>query len=239
MHQLEVLEEKNWDNFCHYQLGDWQGTWTFYSNEGEPLKSFQCIRSLRASSSTFEKVEHNNHYFEDGKHHKTETFGPYIRPKMRGTYLNNSFSWGTKNLEDNLFFETGFRHKNQRASLVAIYEQGLLEQIITIVENLEEFAPFPALSLANPSEFQGNSQSITPELVISDEIALNWNPLPDNLMISFPDNISLACPKQLTPDLKFDLIVDWLATPTLLYRGIRSFNASIFKHFTLQTFTKN
>ncbi|WP_009546196.1 DUF3598 family protein [Crocosphaera subtropica] len=223
---------KNWENFCQHQLGDWYGTWRFYSGNGEFLKSFRCIRSFRSSND--EQVQHQNHYFYEDGQEKTETFGPYIKPEMRGTYLKNSFSWGVKHLRDNFFFETGFSHENKRASLVAIYENRVLRQVIAIVENKDEFKE--SLPLEMPSKLEGKSQSITTDLVISEEKRQVWHPLSDNLTLSFQGNLFLTCPQELTSD-SFNLTVDWLAMPSLLYRGIRSFDASQFKEFTLQTFT--
>ncbi|MGB5772402.1 MAG: DUF3598 family protein [Crocosphaera sp.] len=223
---------KNWENFCQHQLGDWYGTWRFYSGNGDFLKSFQCIRSFRSSND--EQVQHQNHYFYEDGQEKTETFGPYVKPEMRGIYLNNSFSWGTKHKSDNFFFETGFRHENKRASLVAIYEQRVLSQLIAIVENKDEFKESPSFEM--PSKLEGKSQSITSDLVASEEKKQIWNPLSDNLTLSFRGNLSFACPQELT-SAPFDLIVDWLAMPGLLYRGIRSFDSSQFKQFTLQTFS--
>ncbi|EAZ88536.1 hypothetical protein CY0110_06579, partial [Crocosphaera chwakensis CCY0110] len=123
---------------------------------------------------------------------------------------------------------------NKRASLVAIYENRVLRQIIAIVENKDEFQE--SLTFEMPSKLEGKSQSITTDLAISEEKYQVWHPLSDNLILSFQGNLSLACPQELTFD-SFDLTVDWLPMPSLLYRGIRSFNASQFKQFTLQTFT--
>ncbi len=223
---------QNWDNFCQYQLGDWYGTWRFYSGNGEFLKSFRCIRSFHSSNG--EQVQHQNHYFYEDGQEKTETFGPYAKPEMRGTYLKNSFSWGAKDISDNFFFETGFSHENKRASFVAIYEQNVLSQVIAIVENKDEFKECPTLEM--PSQLAGESQSITPDLMVSEEKKQSWHPLSDELILSFPGNLSFACPQELT-SAAFDLTVDWLAMPNLLYRGIRSFDSAQFKQFTLQTFT--
>ncbi len=223
---------KNWDNFYQHQLGDWYGTWTFYSGNGEFLKSFRCIRSFRSSND--KEVQHQNHYFYEDGEEKTETFGPYVKPEMRGTYLKNSFSWGAKNLSENFIFETGFTHENKRVSLVAIYEQKLLSELIVIVENKDEFAECPQLDI--PSILEGKIQSFTPYLVVSEEKKQIWSPLSDELILSFPGNLSLACPQELT-SAPFELTVDWLAMPNLLYRGFRSFDSSQFKQFTLQTFS--
>jgi hypothetical protein len=223
---------KNWENFCQHQLGDWHGTWTFYSAQGQFAKSFQCLRSFQ--SSNLEKVEHQNHYFYDDGNKKTETFGPYIKPEMKGTYLDNGFSWGAKSLDDPFFFETGFRADNQRVSVVGIYAKNVFTQALVILETLGKFKDFSQFSW--PTQFKGKTQSINSELVVSGEEEQIYRPLSGEILFSFPGNIILACPQTLTSN-QVDLCVDWLVTPSLLYRGIRSFNSDQFKQFTLQTFT--
>ena len=225
------LKIKNWENFYQHHLGDWHGTWNVYTSDGDQVDSFRCIRSFRSASD--ELVHHRNHYFYANGQEKTETFGPYVKPEMRGTYLNNSFSWGTKEVSDKFAFETGFSCKNNRASLVAIYAQGTLSQIITIVEHLNEFEDFSTFQV--PVNLEGKSESISPDLVVSTEKKPTWQPLAEKLTLSFPGNLAFSCPRELTPS-PFDLSVDWLALPNTLYRGIRTFDSMKLKKFTLQTF---
>ncbi len=237
-------QQQNWENFCQYHLGDWDGTWTRYSSQGEALDSFQCVRSFHLSEDG-NQINHKNHYtYADGKS-KTEAYGPYKRPITRALYLQNSFSWGSTTLNPGnyLGFETGFRFENKRASAIAMLDdKGKLQEVAIVSEHLGSFANRPPGPPANKhaGNWQESLQTMTPNWMVSAEVELPWKILDDlaeeYLTLHFAEGISLSCPQLIKPEQEFFLAVDWLISPTLLQRGIRHFDKSGFTHFTLQTF---
>lgn len=235
---------QNWDNFCQYHTGDWHGTWTRYSSKGEVLKSFQCVRSLRASEDGSE-IYHQNHYtYADGKI-ETKTFGPYQKQITNSLFLDNSFSWGSTKVELGATFncETGFRYENKRASLAVIYHNSGLQRITAISEHLASFAeehpPHSAHALSG--NWRGTLKRMTPDWIVSPPVATSWNRLENlrknYLTLHFPDGISVSCPPQLESGKEFFTAVDWLVNPGLLYRGIRHYDTSGFTSVTLEVFS--
>lgn len=242
----DALIQQNWRNFCqHHAIGDWHGTWTFYSSEGQIVNSFQCIRSLHVSSDGNE-ITHQNHYLYDGNDRQTQTFGPYQPATARAIYLENSFSWGSKIIEPNssFLFETGFRDKDRRASVVVTYqEDGKLHEILTIVEHLGSFVDLSShfsKIYKNISQI-GIIQSITPDLITSPPQATQLKTLEDlsesHVCLHFREGISISCPLQLEYEKESFFVVDWLVNPKRLYRGIRYFNSRKFSTFSLETFS--
>ncbi|OKH22827.1 hypothetical protein NIES593_11970 [Hydrococcus rivularis NIES-593] len=244
--KTEIQVQQNWENFCqHHAIGDWHGTWTIYSSEGKVVDFFKCIRSLHVSSDGKE-ITHQNHYFYTDNKTETKTFGPYNKNTARALFLDNSFSWGTTTLEtdSSFFFETGFRYKNRRASIVATYnENGRLNKILTIPENLAHFIELTPHSLTEleSNNWRGVLRSITPELITSPAEATQWKRLEDlrehHLTLHFPEGVSISCPPQIEWGKEHFFAVDWLATSALWYRGIRYFDSRGFRAFTLETFT--
>lgn len=236
---------QNWDNFCRYHAtGNWYGIWTRYSPEGEVIKSFKGIRSLQASEDGSEINHHNYYTYADGKS-ESKTFGPYKKPNTKALFLDNSFSWGSTNMEpgSNFGFETGFRYEDQRASVAVLYDgSGSLQTMTTIPEYLASFAGEPSRPPVNgiSGNWQGTLKTITPDLIVSPPVATSWKRLEDlgenYLTLYFPDGISLSCPRQLEREKKFFMAIDWRVNSTLLQRGIRNYKSSGFTGFTLELF---
>ena len=238
---------QNWENFCQYHaIGDWYGTWKKYSPTGEVIDAFQCVRSFHVSDDGNE-IHHQNYYtYADGKR-ESKNFGSYKKPLTRALFLDNSFSWGSTTVESgsNFGFETGFRYKDRRASVVVMYDDsGTFEYLIVIPEQLANFAEQSSSSLVN--EFNENCQGIrkiiTPNWIVSSPVTPRWKGLEDldkdNLILHFTDGISISIPPHIKNRNEFCLVVDWLINSTLLQRGIRNYNnESVFTGFTLETFT--
>lgn len=240
------LQLQNWENFCRYQAtGDWYGTWTRYSSEGEVIESLQCIRSLQANVDGSE-INHQNHYtYADGKS-ETKTFGPYKKPHTRALFLDNSFSWGSTQVEagSTFGFETGFRYEDKRATVGVMYnDSGHLQQITAISEHLASFAKEPPHPPTHKftGNWQGTRKTMTPDLIVSPPETTSWQRLEDfgkdYLTLRFLDGISLSCPRQLETGTDFFMAVDWLINAALLLRGIRHYGESGFTKFTLEEFT--
>lgn len=239
------LLEQNWQNFCnHHALGDWHGVWTFYSPKGEINRSSKVIRSFHPSPDKSEVRHQNHHFYPDGKT-ETKTYGPHTPTTAKSLFLENSFSWGSKTVETSsqFFFETGFRYLDRRLSVVATYENGRFNQVATIPELLGSFDDCSPLDFnsENNNSWKGVSQSITPDLQVSPPEATQWKRLEDlnqnYRTLYFPHASAISCPLQIEKEQEFFLAVQWQATSTVLYRGIRYFNSSGFKKFTLETFT--
>lgn len=239
---------QNWQNFCQYHaLGDWYGIWTRYSPNGEVIESFKCIRCFHLNEDK-SVINHQNHYtYSDGKT-ESKTFGPYKKSIATPLFLNNSFSWGSMAVKSSspFGFEIGFRHENRGASAAIMYDNnGILQRITISPEYLESFDKELNQPLVN--KFYGNGQgvieSMTPNLKTSIPKPTAWKRLEDlseyQQTLHFPESISISCPQQIQEGKEMLLTVDWLAKPTLLQRGIRHFDSSGFKIFTLETFTLN
>lgn len=242
------LQLQNWENFCRYQAtGDWHGTWTRYSPQGEGLESFQCIRSLQTSKDGSE-INHQNQYtYADGKN-ETKTFGPYKKPNTRALFLDNSFSWGSTQVKSGstFGFETGFRYEDKRATLGVMYNDSCnLQQITAISEQLGSFAKEPPRPPTNAltGNWQGTRKTMTPDFSVSPPEVTSWQRLDDlgedYLTLHFPDGISLSCPRQVETGTHFFMAVDWLINPALSLRGIRHYAESGFTKFTLEEFRPN
>jgi len=237
---------QNWNNFCKYHTGDWHGTWTKYSSDGETLESFQCIRSFHVSIDGSE-INHQNYYiYVDGKT-EIQTFGPYKKPNTRALYLDSSFSWGFITVEPGspAFFETGFRYENRRASAVVVYDNsGKLQQLIIISECLNSFVEETCYLQAFEinGTWLGMLKKMTPERIVSPAVETFWRQLEDlgdnYQTLHFPNGISVSCPRQIEGGKELLLVTNWLANSTFLQRGIRHFNSAGFINFTLETFNK-
>lgn len=234
---------QNWQNFCQYHAGNWHGIWTRYSPSGEVIKSFQCIRSLQVKEDG-NKIEHQNQYiYENGKQ-EIKTFGPYQEPNVKALFLNNSFSWGSRQIEagTKFAFETGFRYQNRRASLGVLYNESQeLEGITVIPEHLDSWTKTPSVPLQTQESckgWQGQAQSITPDYIVSPSVAIEWKQLKEldtnNLTWHLNDGISVNFPQQIESGKDFVLATDWQVNSHILHRGIRFYDKSVFTHFSLQ-----
>ncbi|MBW4612917.1 MAG: DUF3598 family protein [Desmonostoc vinosum HA7617-LM4] len=233
---------QNWDNFCHH-LGDWHGTWTAYSSEGELNRKFQCIRCFHLDSNGCEVNHQNKYTYADGTT-KVETFGPHKKPFIKSLHFNNSFSWGSIEVKPDsmFFFETGFKYAQRRRSAVARYNENGTVDILIISEHLgsyvEESAYAPASQISN---WQGTITSMTPDWTISSTVTTSWTKLDsldeNYITLHLNDGISISIPRYVESGKEFFLAAEWLVNPTLLQRGIRHFSTSGFTKFTLEIFT--
>jgi Domain of unknown function (DUF3598) len=241
----DTMTEKlqNWNNFCQYHANnDWYGTWNTYSPDGQLVEYLQCIRSFHLSEDDSE-IYHQNHYtYADGKK-ETKTFGPYKKPNSKSLFLDNSFSWGSTNIEtgSNFGFETGFRYEDRRISVVVVYDgTGKMEKIVAISEHLASYSEESKLRSAKDisENWQGTGKTMTPDWVVSPPVTASWNQLEnlveDYLTLHFIDGISICCPRKIEAEKEFCLAADWLVNPNLLQRGIRQFDTSGFTGLTLE-----
>lgn len=234
----------NWNRFAENHRGDWYGTWFRYSPSAEVDEVFRCIRSFHLSEDQ-RAIKHQNHYIYSDGREETKHFGPYPQPFVRSLFLNNSFSWGSKEVKagESFFFETGFRFQTKRCSLGTVYNDGgNLEKTVAIAENLDNFAKIPDLlpPEAISHQWKGTLTRITPDFKVSSISESTWKPLSDlnndYLTLFLTYGISLHCPPQITPGKEFVLAVDWLVNPNLLHRGIRHFDSTGFTAFALEVF---
>lgn len=251
---------QNWENFRQYHVGNWHGTWKRYSPESELTDSFRSIRSLLLSNDGNE-IYHQNHYlYGDGKS-ESKIFGGIKKPHVSSLFLDHTFSWGSAKVEQNVDgaevgnlssnqlkllpvgFESGFRYESRRVSAGSLYnENGNLLKIFVIVENLGSFSDDPILPSVNQlnSNWAGTLKTITPELTVSAPVKTSWQPL-ENLgdkyyTLNTQEGVSVSCPRSVELGKGFFLAVDWLINPDLLQRAIRHYDASGFKHFSLEIF---
>ena len=60
-------QEKNWQNFCDNHVGNWYGTWTKYSADGEIIESVQSLRSLKTNPEKTLTFQKNRYTYPDGR----------------------------------------------------------------------------------------------------------------------------------------------------------------------------
>jgi hypothetical protein len=237
---------QNWHNFCHYHANaDWYGIWTKYSPAGDVIESFQGVRSFQVSEDGCE-IHHQNHYtYTDGTK-ESKTFGPYKKPITKALFLDHSFFWGSPKLEPraNFAFETGFRHEDRRTSMgVVCNNRGKLQRTTVISEQLGHFSEaLPNLSAKELCvNWIGHQKTITPDWIVSAPVATSWKPIEqlieDYLTLHLPNNVSISYPESIESGQEFLFVVDWLASPTVLHRGICHYDASGFTRFTLEVFS--
>ncbi|MEQ8969869.1 MAG: DUF3598 family protein [Coleofasciculus sp. C1-SOL-03] len=87
----------------------------------------------------------------------------------------------------------------------------------------------------------GCQKTITPDWIVSAAIATSWKPIEqlieDYLTLHLPNNVSISYPESIESGQEFLFVVDWLASPTVLHRGICHYDASGFTRFTLEVFS--
>ncbi|NES86055.1 MAG: DUF3598 family protein [Moorea sp. SIO2B7] len=252
---------QNWDNFCkNHACGNWHGTWNKYSSEGQLINSFRGIRSIYTSEDSNEVYHHNHYIYPDGKS-ESQTFRTKKKPLTLALFLDKSFSWGITTREANstgekfgylyldtwkwqsFFFETGFRHENSKISAGAFYDKNAnLEGLIVINEHLGSFAEYPSLPPINEldNNWQGTIENINSEFIISSPVTTSWKAIEDlnsdNLTFHLNNGIAINCPRKIGNGKDFVVVVDWLVNPNLLQRGIRYYDTSGFKSFSLEVF---
>jgi len=240
-----IPQLQNWNNFCQYHVNsDWHGIWTRYTSNGQEIESFQCVRSFHLSEDGSE-INHQNHYIYADGTKETKTFGPYKKPITKSLFLDNSFSWGSTKVESgsNFGFETGFRYEDKRVSVAIIYgDRAILENITVISEHLSTFASaISDIAKDLSGSWEGTGKTITPSYwIVSSPVATSFNQLEnlseDYQILHLLNGISIACPHKIEAGKEFVTTIDWLVKPDLLQRGIRKYDASGFRSFTLEIF---
>ncbi|MGQ4649384.1 DUF3598 family protein [Lyngbya aestuarii] len=236
---------QNWHNFCRYHLGDWYGTNTRYSPEGEIIRSWQVITSLQLSANG-DKIYHQDRLMYTDGNAELKTFEPYNKPILKSLFLDNSFFWGSQKVEDSstFVFEIGFRVEDWRLLAFTRYdESGKLQYITVGAEHLKSFAQSNHLPLENQlnRDWRGVLKKMTTDFVVSQPVSSLWQPLEDlqkaHLVFNLNDNTSISCPQYVRSDEDFFIAVDWLSNSALLHRGIGYYNTSGFNSFSLEVFT--
>ncbi|MBD2039858.1 DUF3598 family protein [Microcoleus sp. FACHB-672] len=236
---------KNWENCCKFQADIWHGTWTTYSPSLEILKVVNVITSLELNSEQTEIHHVNYNSYADGTKEEQD-YGRYTKDNcLSSLFLENTFSWGGQQLEagSGLFMQIGFRHENQRTRFVTQYDESYALQTMKVIR---EQLSVPPSEPAQPSVenlsgvWQGNSVSMTPDLQVSEAIAIQWQGFDSlgeqNRVFFFPDGISLSCPLQLAIGEAFTIAVGWLLNSTQHQRVIRQFDdQGNFTSLTLET----
>ncbi len=93
---------QNWDNFCGYHTGEWQGIQTRYSPDNEVIKSWHVISNLEVSQDGGE-IKHQDYLtYSDGQT-ELKAYGTYPKPLTSALFLDNSFCWGSKKFKPRSF----------------------------------------------------------------------------------------------------------------------------------------
>lgn len=236
---------QNWDNFCQYHVGEWHGTKTRYSPDGEAIKSWQVVTNLEINKDN-STINHKDYLTYADGNTELKTFGPYLKPTTSALFLDNSFCWGSKKVTSGsiFVFEIGIRFENRRMLGYCRYDgSGNLEYIsigpehlgTTLQENLQK-----SVNQFNEKS-QGTLKNMTPDLIVSEPVPTYWKQLEDlnqdYLTLHFKDRVSLSCPHKIEAENKFFIAVDWQINDTLLQRGIGYYDVSGFTNFTLEVFT--
>jgi hypothetical protein len=237
------LEHHNWEHFCRYHVGDWHGSWTQYSCAGVALASFRCIRSFHVNADGSAITHQNHYYYADGRR-ETKTFGPYTPSTTRSLFIDQSFSWGSPGAAVGapFFFETGFRWADRRVSCVAQCDvRGVWQPFLVITEHLGHFAdrqpstPVPEFTHG----CHGTRQTITPDWCVS-TLTIAWQRLEEleasYLTCRLPEGVAVSVPRHLAPGTPFRGIVEWAVDATMLQRGMRTYDAAGFTHFSLDIY---
>ena len=175
------LQLKNWNNFCTYHTGDWQGTKKPYSPEGEIIKTWDTITHLHINSDGSE-ITHQDELFYSDETKEVKNYGIYKKPQTSALFLDSTFCWGSKIVKpDSIFiFEFGFRHEDKRVLCYFRYDEtGKLQYSSTGIEYLmnqdtqQNQNNYPELK-RDHNKLIGALQKMTPDKVISQPIKTNW-----------------------------------------------------------------
>lgn len=258
------LKEQNWQNFIKNHLRDWHGIWTRYSPEGEIIESFKSLRSFSTNPEQTELFQTNRYFYGDGRikekkwhsYKQEKVFSDGMMhpafPTMRSYFMKQgSAVWLMKKLEPDSIFQPAeffFRYKNLRHSVPVIYDaNGSLMRVVSIREDSEDFPSKYWSQEVNllpernfTGDWQGTSVTMTPDLRVSGPIPTQLNePLEENKMFFFPDEISLSCPTQVTIGTPFTIAANWLVNDSQLQRLSVKYNHNgVFLGLTLEIFDR-
>lgn len=237
---------QNWNNFCQYHLGEWHGTNTRYSPDGEAIKSWQVVTKLENNQDD-STINHKVFFTYTDGNTEEKSFGPYSKPITSALFLDNSFCWGSKKVtSDSIFvFEIGIRFENLRMLGYCKHDDNGNLQYISIgpeyLENISSNMQQQSNNLVNEN-WQGTLKKMTPDWIVSEPVSTDWKKLEDlnrdYLTLHFKDGVSLSCPRKIEIVKAFFIVVDWQINDTLLQRGIGYYDVSGFTHFTSEVFTK-
>ncbi|NES87088.1 MAG: DUF3598 family protein [Moorea sp. SIO2B7] len=233
---------QNWHNFCLHHTGDWYSQRTRYSPEGEKIKSWQAISYLHLNEER-DEISHQEELTYTNGNKELKDYGIYKKPITSSLFLDNSFCWGTKQLEYNsiFIFEIGLRFENRRILCYTKYNnKGEIEYISTAVEYLNNKVYNQSTQKKMRDNWQGNLKKITPDWIVSQQEESLWKPLgelnKDYITLELNECISVSCPQIIEKRKAFFIAVDWQVNPILLQRGIGYYDSSHFTHFTLESF---
>ena len=237
-----AFQTKNWSNFCHYHLGDWYGNWYRYSSSGNLVEQFKCIRSFKLNPSSSE-VNQENHYTYTSGTTETKIFPPHTID-TKALFLDNAFSFGSTQAKigSKFGFETTLKSGNRRVGVAGIYSHTLtLERVTIIIEQLNEFPIEQKKLIKNQeSNWQGMRQIVTSELEILSEESIIWYPLygskENYLTINHLEDILVTCPKEVTGQEEFNLVVNWQINSVSLLRASRVFKNLSYMSFICEDF---
>ena len=244
------MQEQNWKNFCTHHLGDWHGTRTRYSPQGEVTESFEAFRLLRANPEQTQITHTNRNIYADGQtEEQSWQFNKQsnnfldgimhpITPFMRFLAFDQGAAAGAyKKLEAGAYFgvELFFRVDNLRHSLVIIYgKDGSLNRMTSIREDGVRFPNnywSSEIHLSTERDLSGNwrgtSVTMTPDLKLSPAVStqLHWG-WEGNETFFCPDGISLSCPSQVSIGTNFTIAANWLVTSSDLQQLIVKYDDS-------------
>jgi len=255
------MQEQHWKKFCTHHLGDWHGTRTRYSPQGEVIESSEGFRMIRANPEQTEITHTNRSIYADGRteeqswqfNNQSNNFADGIMHPITSLMRFLVFEQGAaagvyKKLEAGSSFgiELFFRHHNLRRSLVIIYDKnGSLFRMTSIREDAftfpnqywsKEVKLSPERNLSG--NWIGNSLTMTPDLKVSPAVPtqLHW-PIEENKNFYFPDGLSLSCPNQALVGSNFTIVANWLVTSSYLQQLIVKYNDSgAFSSLTFEEF---
>lgn len=244
------LQLKNWNNFCTYHTGDWQGRKKRYSPEGEIIKTWDTITHLHINSDGSEITHQDELFYSDGTK-EVKKYGIYKKPQTSALFLDSTFCWGSKIVKpDSIFiFEFGFRHEDKRVLCYFRYDEtGKLQYSSTGIEYLmnqdtqQNQNNYPELKQDN-NKLIGSLQKMTTDKVISQPIKTHWKSInelnKENLIQDIGDHIVTTSPKRIRQNKSFLIGVDWQINDNFIRRGIVYYEKSKLSYFTVENFIFN
>ncbi len=244
------LQDKNWQNFCANHLGNWHGTRTRYSPQGEVKEWFEAFRIFQANTDRTEITHTNRNIYTDStteeqswqfsKHSNNFSDGIMhpITERMRFLALEQGAAAGVyKEIEEQvpLGVELFLRNETLRYSLVSVYgKDGSLWRITLIREDKVAYPnnywsnEVNLLAERNLSgNWTGTSVKMTPDLKVSAEFSAELQlTIEGNKTLYFPDGITLSCPNEVKVGKPANITTTWLIKPDLLQQISVDYNNS-------------
>lgn len=245
-------QEKNWQNFCDNHVGNWYGTWTKYSADGEIIESVQSLRSLKTNPEKTLTFQKNRYTYPDGRIEERQwqsttearkTKDGLIHPKhpwMRSLFFEQGAAlWVTKYPQPDLIAhktELFFKDNYLRLSVGTVYDpDGNLQMIWNFREDSRGFPSeywSSDINFLQERNFKdnwiGKAINLNPDLNISPFYIteLNW-PCKNHQSFFIPDGISLSCPKKIELGSPFKIIANWFITSSNLRQLIVNYDKNL------------